>query len=89
MSHLDSRSDTNGGFEPGLGCEAIYWDSLITLSDISMSKSYNCINISKTKIQNKTTTVVVLQCHIHTILSPIYIYKTIHYIYMIKARNLQ
>ena len=30
-----------------------------------------------------------LQCHIHTVLSLIYIYKTIHYIYMIRARNLQ
>ena len=29
------------------------------LSNVGMSKSYNCINISYTKIQNKTTTVVV------------------------------
>ena len=35
------------------------WDSFPALSDVGMSKSYNCINISYTKIQNKTTTVVV------------------------------
>ena len=27
MSHLDSRSDPNGGSEPGPVCETIYWDS--------------------------------------------------------------
>ena len=32
---------------------------LFALSDVGMSKSYNCINISYTKLQNKTTTVVV------------------------------
>ena len=54
-----SRSDPNGGSEPSPGRETIYWDSLLALSDIGMSKSYNCINILYTKIQNKTTTVVV------------------------------
>ena len=39
--------------------ETIYWDSLPALSDVGMSKSYNYINISYTKLQNKTTTVVV------------------------------
>ena len=38
----------------------MYWDSLPALSDVGMSNSYNCINISYTIIQNKTTTVVVL-----------------------------
>ena len=28
LSHPDSRSDPNGGFEPGSGRETIYWDSL-------------------------------------------------------------
>ena len=37
----------------------MYWDSLPVLSDVGMSNSYNCINISYTIIQNKTTTVVV------------------------------
>ena len=59
LSHPDSWSDPNGGSEPSSGRETIYWDSLPALSDIGMSKSYNCINISYTKIQNKTTTVVV------------------------------
>ena len=36
-----------------------YWDSLPGLSDVGMSKSYNYINISYTKLQNKTTTVMV------------------------------
>ena len=54
------------------------WDSLPSLSDVGVSKSYNCINISHTKIQNKTTIVVVFTLshyHMHTVLSPIYIYK--------------
>ena len=76
MSHLDSRSDQDGGSEPSLGCETIYWDSLPALSDIGVSKSYNRINILYTKIQNKTTTVVVFTVsHIHIIPSPNYIYK--------------
>ena len=37
----------------------MYWDSLPTLLDVGMSKSYNYINISYTIVQNKTTTVVV------------------------------
>ena len=82
MSHLDSRSDLNGGSEPGLGCEAIYWDSLLTLSDIGVSKSYNCINRLYTKIQNKTTTVAVFtvshtyspESHLHNQKQYIYIY---------------
>ena len=59
LSHPDSRSDPDGGSEPGSGCETIYWDSLLALSDIGVSKSYNCINMLYTKIQNKTTFIVV------------------------------
>ena len=59
LSHPDSRSDLNGGSESSSGRETIYWDSLPSLSDIGVSESYNCIHISYTKIQNKTTTVVV------------------------------
>ena len=59
MSRLGSWSDPNSGSEPGLGRETIYWDSLPALSDIGVSKSYNCINMLYTKIQNKTTTIVV------------------------------
>ena len=29
MSRPDSRSDPNGGSEPNLGRETIYWDSLL------------------------------------------------------------
>ena len=35
------------------------WDSLPALSDVGISKSYKYINMLYTKIQNKTTTVVV------------------------------
>ena len=28
LSHLDSRFESNGKFEPSSGCETIYWDSL-------------------------------------------------------------
>ena len=59
LSHPDSRFDPIGGSEPSSGCETIYWDSSPVLSNVGMSKSYNCINISYTKLQNKTTTVVV------------------------------
>ena len=41
------------------GGAKLYLDSLPAFSNISGSKSYNCIKISYTKIQNKTTTVVV------------------------------
>ena len=50
LSHPDSRSDPNVGSEPSSGLKTIYWDSLLALSDMGMSKSYNCINISYTKI---------------------------------------
>ena len=40
------------------GGARLYWDTLPAFSDISEPKSYNCIKISYTKIQNKTTTVV-------------------------------
>ena len=52
MSCPDSRSDPIDGSEPSSGCETINWDSLPALSDDGMSKSYNCINISYTKVQN-------------------------------------
>ena len=87
QSDPDSRSDPNGGYEPSPRRETIYRDSLPALSDVGMSKSYNCFNISYTKLQNKTTTVVVFIVP-YTTMSLIYIYKTIHYIYMIRARNL-
>ena len=42
VSHPDSRSDPNGGFEPVSGRETIYWDSLpVFFSDIGGPKSYN------------------------------------------------
>ena len=42
LSHLDSRSDTKGESEPGLGRETIYWDSLpVFFPDIGGPKSYN------------------------------------------------
>ena len=59
VSRPDSRSDLIGGSESSSGCETIYWDSLLTFSDIGRRKSYNRIKISYTKLQNKTTTVVV------------------------------
>ena len=59
MSRPDSRSDPIGGSKPRSGCETIYWDSLLTFSDIGGPKSYNRIKILYTKLQNKTTTVVV------------------------------
>ena len=76
MSHPDSRS------EPGSGRETIYWDSLPTLSDIGVSKSYNCINMLYTKIQNKTTTVVVFTVsHTYNPESQLHIQKLYIYIY--------
>ena len=59
LSRPESRSDFIGGSEPSSGCKNIYWDSLLALSDVGISKSYNYIHISYTKVQNKTTTVVV------------------------------
>ena len=59
MSHPDSRFDLISGSEPSSGCETIYWDSLLTFSDIGGPKSCNIIKISYTKLQNKTTTVEV------------------------------
>ena len=59
VSRPDSQSDPIGGSEPSSGCETIYWDSLPTLSDIDISNSCNYINISYTKVQNKTTIVMV------------------------------
>ena len=87
--YIDSRVIIGGQECHAWRRETIYWDSLPALSDVGMSKSYNCINISYTKLKNKTTTVVVFTVSIHTVLGPIYIYKTIHYIYMIRAWNLQ
>ena len=59
LSSPDSRSDSIGESKQSSGCEIIYWDSLPALSDIGISKSYNYINISYKKVQNKTTTIVV------------------------------
>ena len=60
------------------------WDSLLAFSDIGVPKSYNCINISYAKIQNKTTTVVVFtvsytsspESHLHIQKLHIYIYTS-------------
>ena len=61
--------------------ERLDWDSLLSLSDIGGSKSYNCIKNIVYKIQNTTTTrVVSIKIYTH-ILSPMYIYKHL-YIYM-------
>ena len=65
------------------------WDSLPILLDVGVSKSYNYINISYTKIQNKTTTVVVFTMSILTVLSPITYIKTIHLHFPIRAQYLQ
>ena len=64
--------------------ERLDWDSLPTVSDVGASKSYNCINILYTKIQNKTTTVVVCtvsytyspESHLHIQKLYIYIYQS-------------
>ena len=55
------------------GGARLYWDSILAFSNIGGPKSYNEIKISYTKIQNKTTTVVVFTMLIHAVLSPIYI----------------
>ena len=90
VSHPNSRSDPNDGSEPSSGRETKYWDSLPALSDIGVSKSYNCINISYTKIQNKTTIVVVFTLsHIYSPESHLHIQKLYICIYIIRARNLQ
>ena len=82
MSHPDSRSDLISGSKPSLGRENIYWDSLPALSDVGMLKSYNCINISYTKIQNKTTTIVVFTVsHTYSPKSHLHIQKLYIYIY--------
>ena len=85
MSQPDSRSDLDGGSEPGSGRESIYWDSVPALSDICVSKSYNCINMLYTKIQNKTTTVVVFtvshtyspESHLH--IQKLYIFHSLFF----------
>ena len=82
MSHPDSRSVPDVGSEPDSGHETIYWDSVPDLSDIGVSKSYNCINMLYTKIQNKTTTVVVFT--VSRTYSP-----ESHLHLPIRARNLQ
>ena len=51
LSRSDSRSDPIGGSEPGPGCETIYWDSLLTFSNIGVpsliTESKYYIQISK------------------------------------------
>ena len=59
LSQLESQFDPIGRSEPSSGYETIYWDSLPALSDIGISKSHKYIDITYTKVQNKTTTVVV------------------------------
>ena len=82
VSHPDSRSDPDRGFEPDSGRETIYWDSVPALSDIGVSKSYNCINMLYTKIKNKTTTVVVFTVsHTYSSESHLHIQKLYIYIY--------
>ena len=60
LSHPYSGSDSNGGSEPSLGRETIYWDSLPVFF-------FNLIKISYIqRYQNKTTIVVVFTLSIHT-----------------------
>ena len=83
MSHLDSRSDPNGGFELGSGLETIYWDSLpvfffkaelVPVGIQTISVITKIIYIHK----RTTTGVVSIKIYKH-ILSLIYLYK---YLYM-------
>ena len=66
------------------------WDSLLAFSDIGGLKSYNYFKISDTKIQNKTTTIVVFSVSIHSPKSHllIHIQKLYIYIYIFRAHNL-
>ena len=78
----NSRFDPIGGSELVSGRETIYWDSLPALSDINISNSYNYINISYSKVQNKTTTVVVFTVsYIYSTESHLHIQKLYIYIY--------
>ena len=64
------------------------WDSLPALSDVGVSKSYNCINISYTKIQHKPTTVVVFTVsHTYDPESHLHVQKLYIYIYRSKRRT--
>ena len=60
--------------------------------DIGGPKPYNRIQISYTKIQNKTTTVVVFTLSIHTYCPEshllIHVQKTLHFNYIFRAQNL-
>ena len=51
LSRSGSQSDPIGGSEPGLGCETIYWDSLLTFLDIGVpiliTESKYYIQVSK------------------------------------------
>ena len=61
------------------GGARLYWDSLPAFSDIGRPKSYNCIKISYTKIQNKTTTVVMFKVsYTYSPESHLHIQKTLH-----------
>ena len=63
-------------------------ESLLALSDVGMSKSYKCINISYTKIKNKTTTVVVFTVsHTYSPESHLHIQKLYIYIYQSERRT--
>ena len=78
MSRPDSRSDLIEESEPGSGRETIYGDSLLIFSDIGGLKSYNIIKILCTKLQNKTTTVVVFTVSNIQYRVPFTYSKTIH-----------
>ena len=68
--------------------ERLDWDSLPALSDIGVSKSYNCINISYTKIQNNTTTIVVfIVSYTYSPESRLHIQKLYIYIYRSERRT--
>ena len=86
------RFDPNGGSEPSLGCEIIYWDSLIcSLSELTPVPvfSFICtisVIIKIIFIYNRITTGVV-SINIYTyILSPLYLYKHL-YLYMSNTKH--
>ena len=94
VSHPDSRSDPNDGFEPSSRCETIYWDSLPVFF-FFQSQTCTCgygphlITESKYHIHIKRTTTGEVSIKIHThIPSPVYKYKTVLLHLQIRARNL-
>ena len=77
LSHPDSRFDPNGESEQGSRRETIYWiGTLYLLYQTLVCPSL--ITVSTYRIQKykiKLPSWWCLQCHIHIVLSPIYIYK--------------